>query len=68
MLGTYIILTKVYLSYVVFICLFSLFYTLTFTDYHFVTREAMEEAINNKEFIEHAEYSRNLYGTRQVLL
>ncbi|XP_067948176.1 uncharacterized protein [Watersipora subatra] len=31
--------------------------------YNFVTRKDMEAAIANNEFIEHAEYSRNLYGT-----
>lgn len=35
-----------------------------FEDYHFVKREDMEKAIRNSEFIEHAEYSKNLYGTR----
>ena len=33
-------------------------------DYNFVSREAMEAAIKNKEFIEYAEFSANLYGTR----
>jgi len=32
-------------------------------DYHFVTRDVMEKAIENKEFIETAEYSKNFYGT-----
>lgn len=31
--------------------------------YFFVTREEMQKAIDNKEFIEHATYSGNLYGT-----
>ncbi|KAK8391351.1 hypothetical protein O3P69_017155 [Scylla paramamosain] len=31
--------------------------------YYFVTVEEMEKAIDNKEFIEHAKYSGNLYGT-----
>ena len=35
-------------------------------DYNFVSREAMEAAIKNKEFIEYAEFSANLYGTRSV--
>ena len=35
-----------------------------FADYHFVSRDEMEKAIDNKEFIETAEYSKNLYGTR----
>jgi len=32
-------------------------------DYHFVTREQMKEAISKGEFIEHAEFSGNIYGT-----
>ncbi|KAJ2809013.1 guanylate kinase [Coemansia guatemalensis] len=32
-------------------------------DYHFLTREQFIEAIQNKEFIEHAEFSGNMYGT-----
>lgn len=32
-------------------------------DYHFVSRPDMEKAIANNEFIETAEYSKNLYGT-----
>nr|XP_032801863.1 guanylate kinase-like isoform X2 [Petromyzon marinus] len=32
-------------------------------DYHFVTREEMLRLIAAREFIEHAEYSGNLYGT-----
>jgi guanylate kinase len=35
--------------------------------YHFTTREAMTEAIANGEFIETAEFSKNLYGTRYVI-
>ncbi|KAK4297814.1 hypothetical protein Pmani_028179 [Petrolisthes manimaculis] len=31
--------------------------------YFFVTRQEMQEAISSGEFIEHAEYSGNLYGT-----
>ncbi|XP_042206353.1 guanylate kinase-like isoform X2 [Homarus americanus] len=31
--------------------------------YYFVTRQEMQEAIDKGEFIEHAEYSGNLYGT-----
>ena len=31
--------------------------------YFFITLEEMEKAIDNKEFIEHANYSGNLYGT-----
>jgi guanylate kinase len=33
-------------------------------EYYFVTRNEMEKAIANGEFIEHAEFSGNLYGTR----
>lgn len=32
-------------------------------DYFFVSRDDMEKAINNNEFVEHAEFSGNLYGT-----
>jgi guanylate kinase len=35
--------------------------------YHFTTKEAMREAIAHGEFIESAEFSNNLYGTRYVL-
>nr|XP_054597202.1 guanylate kinase isoform X3 [Nothobranchius furzeri]XP_054597207.1 guanylate kinase isoform X3 [Nothobranchius furzeri] len=35
-------------------------------DYHFVTREAMQAAINNGEFIENAEFSGNMYGTSKA--
>ncbi|XP_012590073.1 PREDICTED: guanylate kinase [Condylura cristata] len=33
-------------------------------EYHFVTREAMQRDIAAGDFIEHAEFSGNLYGTR----
>jgi guanylate kinase len=33
-------------------------------EYHFVTREAMEQAIQNGEFVESATFSGNMYGTR----
>ncbi|XP_053721771.1 guanylate kinase 1b isoform X1 [Synchiropus splendidus] len=32
-------------------------------DYHFTTREAMQDSIDQGEFIENAEFSGNLYGT-----
>ncbi|KAJ1727585.1 guanylate kinase [Coemansia biformis] len=32
-------------------------------DYHFLTREQFLEAVARKEFIEHAEFSGNMYGT-----
>jgi len=32
-------------------------------DYYFVTVDAMRKAIANNEFVEHAEFSGNLYGT-----
>ncbi|MEQ2171909.1 guanylate kinase [Goodea atripinnis] len=35
-------------------------------DYHFTTREAMQEGINNGEFIENAEFSGNMYGTSKA--
>ncbi|XP_068951971.1 guanylate kinase isoform X7 [Petaurus breviceps papuanus] len=36
-------------------------------DYHFVTREEMQREIDAGEFIEHAEFSGNMYGTRNML-
>ena len=44
--------------------LVSIVVVVLFADYHFVSRDEMEKAIDNKEFIETAEYSKNLYGTR----
>ncbi|XP_061776444.1 guanylate kinase [Nerophis ophidion] len=35
-------------------------------DYHYVTREAMQAAINQGDFIENAEFSGNLYGTSKA--
>lgn len=35
-----------------------------FADYHYTTREAMQEGIDNGDFIENAEFSGNMYGTR----
>ena len=32
-------------------------------DYHYVTKEKMQELIDNKEFIENATFSGNMYGT-----
>lgn len=32
-------------------------------EYHFVTREQMLKAVENDEFLEHAEFSGNIYGT-----
>ncbi|XP_076133711.1 uncharacterized protein LOC143115782 [Alosa pseudoharengus] len=32
-------------------------------DYHFTTREKMQEGIDNRDFIENAEFSGNMYGT-----
>jgi len=32
-------------------------------DYYFLTREVFEERVRNGEFLEHAEYAGNLYGT-----
>jgi guanylate kinase len=34
--------------------------------YHFTTKETMKEAIARGEFIESAEFSKNIYGTRYV--
>lgn len=35
-------------------------------DYHFVERDAMKADIDKGEFLENAEFSGNLYGTRYV--
>lgn len=35
--------------------------------YHYVTREKMQEMIDGGEFLEHAEFGGNMYGTRSVL-
>ncbi|XP_037133104.1 guanylate kinase isoform X2 [Syngnathus acus] len=35
-------------------------------DYHYVTREAMQAAVDKGEFIESAEFSGNLYGTSRA--
>ncbi|KAK2907899.1 guanylate kinase 1b [Channa argus] len=37
-------------------------------DYHFTTREAMQEGIDNAEFIENAEFSGNMYGTSKAAI
>ncbi|CAJ1060638.1 PREDICTED: guanylate kinase-like [Xyrichtys novacula] len=37
-------------------------------DYHFTTREAMLEGIENGDFIENAEFSGNLYGTSKAAI
>ncbi|CAI9572195.1 unnamed protein product [Staurois parvus] len=36
------------------------------TDYHFVSREEMEQGIRNGEFIENAVFSGNMYGTSKA--
>ena len=36
-------------------------------EYHFTNREDMQKSIDAGEFIEWAEYSGNLYGTRYIL-
>ena len=38
------------------------------TDYYFCQRDEMEKAIGNGDFLEHAEYSNNLYGTRYIVI
>ena len=35
-----------------------------FVEYFFVSHEEMQKAIENNEFVEHAEFSGNMYGTR----
>ncbi|XP_035804057.1 guanylate kinase 1b isoform X2 [Amphiprion ocellaris] len=37
-------------------------------DYHFTTREVMQEGIDNGEFIETAEFSGNFYGTSKAAI
>uniref|UniRef100_A0A3Q3EF06 Guanylate kinase n=1 Tax=Labrus bergylta TaxID=56723 RepID=A0A3Q3EF06_9LABR len=37
-------------------------------DYHYTTREAMQEGIANGDFIENAEFSGNLYGTSKAAI
>ncbi|XP_026201086.1 guanylate kinase 1b [Anabas testudineus] len=37
-------------------------------DYHFTTREAMQEGMDNGEFIENAEFSGNMYGTSKAAI
>ena len=36
------------------------------TDYHFAEREEMQSQIDDGQFVESAEFSGNLYGTRSV--
>ncbi|XP_039513186.1 guanylate kinase-like isoform X4 [Pimephales promelas] len=36
------------------------------SDYHYVTREVMQAAIANGEFVENAEFSGNMYGTSKA--
>lgn len=36
------------------------------SDYHYVTREVMQTAIDNGDFIENAEFSGNMYGTSKA--
>lgn len=37
-------------------------------EYHFVGREEMERMIKNNEFVEHTEFSGNLYGTSKLAI
>ncbi|XP_026576082.1 guanylate kinase isoform X2 [Pseudonaja textilis] len=37
-------------------------------DYHFVTREEMQKEIDMGEFVEHAEFSGNIYGTSKAAI
>ncbi|XP_030289030.1 guanylate kinase 1b isoform X1 [Sparus aurata] len=37
-------------------------------DYHYTTREAMQEGIDNGDFIENAEFSGNMYGTSKAAI
>ncbi|XP_077439777.1 guanylate kinase 1b isoform X1 [Vanacampus margaritifer] len=40
----------------------------THEDYHFITREAMQEGIQRGDFIENAEFSGNMYGTSKAAI
>uniref|UniRef100_A0A7N6FC38 Guanylate kinase-like domain-containing protein n=1 Tax=Anabas testudineus TaxID=64144 RepID=A0A7N6FC38_ANATE len=40
----------------------------SFSYYHFTTREAMQEGMDNGEFIENAEFSGNMYGTSKAAI
>uniref|UniRef100_A0A7N5JNS5 Guanylate kinase n=1 Tax=Ailuropoda melanoleuca TaxID=9646 RepID=A0A7N5JNS5_AILME len=37
-------------------------------DYHFVTREEMQKEVDAGEFVEHAEFSGNMYGTSKAAI
>ncbi|ETE72301.1 Guanylate kinase [Ophiophagus hannah] len=37
-------------------------------DYHFVTREEMQKEVDAGEFVEHAEFSGNIYGTSKAAI
>ncbi|XP_068447259.1 guanylate kinase 1b [Clinocottus analis] len=41
---------------------------ITDKDYHYTTREAMQEGIDNGDFIENAEFSGNMYGTSKAAI
>ena len=41
-------------------------FDLNISDYHFTTKEAMQNEIDSGEFIEHAVFNNNMYGTRLV--
>uniref|UniRef100_A0A3P9JNT1 Guanylate kinase n=1 Tax=Oryzias latipes TaxID=8090 RepID=A0A3P9JNT1_ORYLA len=43
-----------------------MFLGLSLINYHFTTREVMQEGIDNGEFIENAEFSGNMYGTSKA--
>uniref|UniRef100_A0A8C4GKT1 Guanylate kinase n=1 Tax=Dicentrarchus labrax TaxID=13489 RepID=A0A8C4GKT1_DICLA len=43
-------------------------YMLRLADYHFTTKEAMQEGIDNGDFIENAEFSGNMYGTSKAAI
>lgn len=38
------------------------------THYYYVSRDEMQRMISNDEFVEHAEFSKNLYGTSKMAI
>lgn len=68
--GSFLLLHDHRSSKVVFLSSFSSFFLrialVRCPDYHYVTREAMQAAIERGDFIESAEFSGNIYGTSKA--